>query len=316
MGLSGPRTLSKFRVAFRDISARPPRARCFLVSGVAGVLTAFGPHRAPASSMQPHLDDSEVRQLIALWLTHRTRPSALAQAMLRHGSVSSLADAGEWRPRDDLAYEAQRVFVALRRSALHVVSIFEMPERLRRAPNVPPALFVRGDPLLLHQSAVAVVGARRAHRSAEAWARNVAARAARDGWLVVSGGARGIDTAAHVGALDAGGRTLAYLGVAADRVYPRHNSRLFLRILANGGALVSEHPPLAPTFKGAHAMRNRFIAAHASHLYIAEADIASGSLGTAASAARLGVPIRVSPPGVGVRRGGLDLLLAAGAELG
>jgi predicted Rossmann fold nucleotide-binding protein DprA/Smf involved in DNA uptake len=73
--------------------------------------------------------------------------------------------------------------------------------------------------------------------------------------------------------------------------------------------------PLAQTFKGAHAMRNRFIAAHASQLYIAEADVGSGSLGTAATAARLGVPIRVSPPGVGIRRGGLELLVAEGAEV-
>ncbi|HSI04673.1 MAG: DNA-processing protein DprA [Myxococcota bacterium] len=265
--------------------------------------------------MPPYVDDAELRLLIELWLTHKARPSALAQAILCRGSMLALADSDAWRPRPGVAYEARRVLVALRRSALHVVSVLELPEHLRRVPGVPPALFVRGDLELLRKPAIAVVGARRAHRSAEGWARSVAARAAGEGWLVVSGGARGIDTAAHLGALDANGPTLAYLGVAADCIYPRHNARLFLRIVESGGALVSEHLPLARTFKGAHAMRNRFIAAHASHLYIAEADVGSGSLGTAAMATRLGVPIRVSPPGVGIRRGGLELLVAQGAEV-
>ncbi len=266
--------------------------------------------------MLPYYDDEALRLLIELWLTHRLQPTALARRLIEQGSVFALADDADWRPRADVTYEAQRVFVALRRSALHVVSCLELPEHLRRVERVPPALFVRGDPDLLRRPAVAVVGARRAHRSAEHWAREIAANAVRDDWLVVSGGARGIDTAAHLGALDAGGLTLAYLGVAADCIYPRHNARLFLRIIESGGALVSEHLPLARTFKGAHAMRNRFIAAHASQLYIAEADVGSGTLGTAAAATRLGVPIRVSPAGVGVRRRGLDLLVAEGAEVG
>ena len=266
--------------------------------------------------MLPYYDDRELRLLIELWLTHRLQPTALARRLLEKRSVYALADDGDWRPRSDVAYEAERVFVALRRAALHVVPCLELPDHLRRVERVPPALFVRGDSNLLWRPAVAVVGARRAHRSAEQWARQVAVEAVRDDWLVVSGGARGIDTAAHFGAVDAGGATLAYLGVAADCIYPRHNARLFLRIIESGGALVSEHLPLSRTFKGAHAMRNRFIAAHARHLYIAEADVGSGTLGTAAVAARLGVPIHVSPPGVGVRRAGLDLLRAEGAEVG
>jgi len=129
---------------------------------------------------------------------------------------------------------------------------------------------------------------------------------------VVSGGARGIDGAAHRGALAAGAPTLAYLGVAVDRIYPSRHRPLFARILRDGGALVSEHPPRATTRKWAHADRNRFIAAQSRRIYVAEADEGSGSLGTTDWANRLGVEVLVSPPGVAEKRAGLDALVAAG----
>jgi len=159
---------------------------------------------------------------------------------------------------------------------------------------------------------VAIVGARQAAASARTWAEGLARHVAGHGALVVSGGAYGIDAAAHAGALASDGRTVAYLGTAADRIYPRVHAGLFARILEQGGALVAEHPPGASTFKSAHALRNRFIAGHASHVVIAEAALESGSLGTAAYARKLGRRIWVPPTTVGGERAGIERLLRDG----
>jgi len=153
------------------------------------------------------------------------------------------------------------------------------------------------------------VGSRHACKSAESWTFEIACQFVKQGYLVVSGGARGIDTAAHRGALSSNGQTLVYLGVPIDQVYPSRNRSLFEQIVAQGGALVSEHPPLSTTFRCEHAMRNRFIAAHAEKVMIAEADEGSGSLVTANWAKRYGVRVFVSPEHIGQQRRGLEQLL-------
>jgi DNA processing protein len=130
---------------------------------------------------------------------------------------------------------------------------------------------------------------------------------------VISGGATGIDSAAHEGALAAGGRTLAWLGSAIDRPYPRANDALFARILRHGGALASEHPPLARTFASDHAARNRLIVGRAQALCVAEAGANSGTMGAARHARRRGVPLFVPPATVGGERAGIDALCAQGA---
>ena len=191
---------------------------------------------------------------------------------------------------------------------MQVVPVWAWPEHLLRVRPLAPALYVRGDARLLWRTGTAIVGPREADESARAWAFELAARSSADGELVISGGARGIDTAAHLGALSSG-RTVAYIGAPTDAIYPRHNKALFERLIAEGHAIVSELLPGDFTGRAAHMARNRFIAAHAREVYIAEADIVSGSLGTAAYATDYGVPIIVSPPGIGVRRSGLDLLV-------
>lgn len=175
-------------------------------------------------------------------------------------------------------------------------------------------LFVRGDANALHLRAVSFVGTRRAHPSAEGWTAARAFEAATAEYAVVSGGAVGIDAAAHQGALEAGGRTLAFVGVGCDALYPASNRSLFGRVLERGGAIVSEHPPGEGGRSFDHAARNRFIAAAGSSLWIAEAALGSGTLGTASWAKRLGRPIWISPEHVGRRRAGLELLLADGAR--
>ena len=116
---------------------------------------------------------------------------------------------------------------------------------LAGTPPDPPCawLFVDGPAPPGAAASVAVVGGRRASPLRRAAARSIGAGLARAGWCVVSGGAVGVDAAAHAGALDAGGQTVVVLGCGLDVPYPRANRGLFARVRAAGGTLVSEHPP-------------------------------------------------------------------------
>jgi DNA processing protein len=155
----------------------------------------------------------------------------------------------------------------------------EYPFLLRQIPDPPLVLFVLGDAAVLAGPAVGIVGA----RNPSAYGRSVAENLARDlsgrGPAVVSGLAEGIDTRAHLGALEAG-RTIAVLGTGLDVCYPRQNRRLAERI-ASAGALVTEFPlgsgPLAHHFP----QRNRLISGLSLALVVVEASLKSGSLITA-----------------------------------
>jgi DNA processing protein len=252
--------------------------------------------------------------LLALWehAHERGEGSDLARALSGGCELCSLLDDPHRTPSPRHWAMARYRHAAVRAMAIAVLPVSACPPWIQRVPQRPALLFVRGDVRLLFRSAVAVVGARRASAEPEKWAYECARKAARDGWVVVSGGACGIDAAAHNGAMDGGSQTIAYLGVAADRIYPKSNAALFLRLLRQGGALVSEHPPRSATFRYDHSRRNRLIAGHASRLIVAEAAVGSGSLGTAAVASRLGVPIWVPPRRIGGARGGIDSLLLEG----
>jgi DNA processing protein len=130
---------------------------------------------------------------------------------------------------------------------------------------------------------VAVVGSRKATAAGRALARGLGRDLARAGLTVVSGLARGIDTAAHEGVLESGGRTVAVLGSGLDRLYPPENARLAARV-AEAGALVSEFPLGTPPLPGHFPRRNRVIAGWGRTVVVAEAAEKSGALGTARSA--------------------------------
>jgi DNA processing protein len=152
----------------------------------------------------------------------------------------------------------------------------------------PPTLFVAGDlALLQHGTRVAIVGSRQATPEGCARARKLASRLCDRVMVVVSGLARGIDTAAHQAALDRGGRTLAVLGTPLDQVYPKANAALQERIMREH-LCVSQFPPGAPVQRKHFPMRNRTMALLSDATVIMEATDRSGALTQGWEALRLG----------------------------
>lgn len=166
---------------------------------------------------------------------------------------------------------------------------------LHERTGCPPGLWVRG-PLTLNtlERSVAIVGARAATTYGADTASAIAAEVGRAGYAVVSGGAYGIDIAAHRGALAAGTATVAVLACGADRVYPPSHRRLF-EILAREGAIVAEVAPGLPPTRLRFLSRNRIIAGVARGTVIVEAGRRSGARNTATWTSRLSRPLMGVP---------------------
>lgn len=164
----------------------------------------------------------------------------------------------------------------------------DYPLLLREIPDPPPLLFLKGDPALLGLPQIAIVGSRHPSLAGKSDAETFAGELTRAGLIITSGLARGIDAAAHVGALRAGGRTVAVLGTGADRPYPRENTRLYQSIANNGGLIVSEFLPGTQPLAMHFPRRNRVISGLSLGVLVVEAAPESGSLITARLAAEQG----------------------------
>lgn len=183
------------------------------------------------------------------------------------------------------------------------------PQRLAALDGAQPALHVIGT-IRDSAPAVAVVGARAADPAAMRLSHALARHVGRLGGVVVSGGAVGVDTAAHVGALDAGAATTVVLGSGLDVPYPAQNRRLFADVVAGGGALVSMFPAGTPPLPRHFVARNRVIAALADLVVVVRASSTSGALHTARHARAFGRPLAAVPGSAGT-----DTLIAAGAAV-
>lgn len=169
------------------------------------------------------------------------------------------------------------------------------PKLLKEIPGAPRALYIKGT--LADDAAVriAIVGTRKATAYGQKTAADFAEALGRAGAHIVSGLAYGIDAAAHEGALRSGTPTVAVLPCGIDRVYPRSHQKLAERILAAGGALVSEYPPGTELFKSSFLERNRIVSGLSSGVVIIEAPEKSGALVTARHAAEQGREVFVVP---------------------
>jgi len=178
-----------------------------------------------------------------------------------------------------------------------------------------PLLHVRGALSAADALAIAIVGSRRATPYGVEIAERLAADLAARGVTIVSGLARGIDTAAHRGALSVGGRTVAVLGSGIDTVYPPEN-RALARAIADQGALVSQFPVGAPPLPANFPVRNRTIAGLALGVVVVEAEERSGALITAGFAADLGRDVFAVPGRVtSSASAGTHKLIQDGAKL-
>ena len=268
--------------------------------------------RRPAALPAWWSPDLPARQvLLALAATPGPLPAVTAARLAAGEEAASLLSAVSPEP----------ALVAARLDALGLR--FLLPEDpgwpFASAPPDPPCawLFVSGTDPPRAEASVAVVGGRKASTLRRAAARSLAKGLVGAGLCVVSGGAVGVDAAAHAGALDGGGRTVVVLGCGLDTPYPRGNVALFNRVRAAGGTLLGEHPlgtrPLAANF----LPRNRLIAALSSAVVVVGAASESGSLSTARAAGSRGAGRVLAVPGAPWDPGaaGCNDLIRDGASL-
>ena len=219
--------------------------------------------------------------------------------------------------RHALAYEARLLGgLAKKKMALVLREDAQYPPLLRQIAHPPHLLYVYGETDLTDRFPVAVVGTRRASAYGLTHTREIAAELAQTGVCVVSGLALGIDAAAHTGALDGGGRTVAVLGSALDKPYPQENEPLMRRILESGGSVVSEYAPGTPPSRYSFLQRNRIIAGMCLGTVVTEGPRRSGALNTATRTLESGrevfaLPGNVDSPGAQLP----NMLISEGARL-
>jgi DNA processing protein len=257
---------------------------------------------------------------LGLWCVPGITRASMRGLIQDHGSIGAAADAfPEARQLGEQALEATRAFGA----EVLLPGDPQWPVELDRVHAPPGALFVWGE--LPPLPGVAIVGSRHATVNGLAFARDLARDLASRGHTVVSGGALGVDGAAHAGALASlssqdsskTGKTLAILGSGLGELYPPQHVPLFRRIADGGGAVVTEFPFSSLAFPHQFPRRNRLIAALGRAVVVVEAAPRSGSLITAREARKLGRAILAVPgtPGQAVSEGTNALLKQPGVSL-
>lgn len=273
----------------------------------------------------PKLSDRQRLSWLRLIRTPNVGPASFRDLINRFGSADAaleilpelmLAGGAGRVARIPSITEAEAELAAAERHGARFIGIGEpdYPPLLKRMDHPPPLLAVKGEPAVFSLPPVAIVGARNASLAGIKMARTLAAELGRHGYGVVSGLARGIDTAAHHGSLDTG--TVAVLAGGLDRPYPAENVELLDEIVTRGGAAVSEMPfgwePRAQDFP----RRNRIVAGLSFGLVVVEAAKRSGSLISARLAGEMGRLVFAVPGSpLDPRAAGTNGLLKDGAIL-
>ena len=251
----------------------------------------------------------------------RHSPEAVLRAsrdeLIQSGCSPQLADAIRRGPDSSACRSVERELKAIERERIEVRSLLDTayPTRLKMIADPPPLLYITGTLTEQDELAVAIVGARRATAAGRAMTEELSHDLAAAGMTVVSGLARGVDAAAHRGALAAQGRTIAVLGCGIDRTYPPEHERL-RRQIEERGAILSEVPVGAPPHSHHFPRRNRIISGLSLGVIVTEAAISSGSLITARLAAEQGREVFAVPGFVKEDTSrGTNALLKEGAAL-
>jgi DNA processing protein len=239
-------------------------------------------------------------------------PEALSLRGLRPQAVEALRRG----PAADVRRAADEELKALDRQKIRLITWQDAayPARLRTIHDPPPLLYLTGTWDPSDDVAVAVVGSRHASLAGRLFTERLSRELAGLGVTIVSGLARGIDGAAHRGALAGGGRTIAVLGCGLDQSYPPEHTRLRAEVEQHG-AVLGELPPGAPPLASHFPRRNRLISGLALGVVVAEAAQESGSLITARLAAEQGREVFAVPSFPGRQAGGTNGLIKQGAKL-
>jgi DNA processing protein len=268
-----------------------------------------------ALNLVEHVGPVRARQLLEFFGEPEAILKASKAQLLRvQGIGEETAEAiSSWEKTIDLEDELKRI--AEFGCQIVIQSDSEYPDLLRQIYDPPIVLYVKGKLLPRDKNSVAMVGSRMTTYYGIETARKLAYQLAYLGVTVVSGGARGIDSAAHQGALSAKGRTVAILGTGINLVTPPENAKLFEQIAANG-ALVTQFPFNRPGDKQSFPIRNRIVAGMTLGTVVVEANLTSGALITANFANEYGrqvfaVPGRIDSP----RSKGCHELIKKGAKL-
>ena len=263
------------------------------------------------------IGDHTLLALVREWHSPDAVLAAPADELVQRGCSPRLAEVIRRGPDGDACRRIARELDAIARKRISVRTILDpaYPSRLRTIADPPPLLYVSGSLDESDELAVAVVGARRATPAGQMITERLANELAAAGFTIVSGLARGVDAAAHRGALTAGGRTVAVLGCGLGRTYPAEHERLRHEI-EERGAVVSELPLDAPPHSGHFPRRNRIISGLSLGVIVTEAAIDSGSLITARLAAEQGREVFAVPGFVRAETSrGTHALIKEGAAL-
>ena len=274
-----------------------------------------------------------MKEWLSLNMTPGVGPRAATKLLERFGSAENVfhATRGEL---ESLRLRAETVESILKRE-FHARAVAELekvtelggdvlilddgsyPYLLREIADPPITLYVKGDwASCFDAPSIGVIGSRKCSTYGENAARMLARDLAENGICVVSGLARGIDTAAHRGALDGKGKTIAVLGTGIDNVYPKENKKLVEEILNSGGAIVSQFPLETPPLKDNFPYRNRIISGLSYGVLLVEASERSGSLITARLAMEQNREVMAVPGNITSRNSfGTNYLIKSGAKL-
>lgn len=265
--------------------------------------------------------DSQLRDRLTLAMVQGVGPLAMQRLLTHFSSPSAVlaASVGELQyvpgigptlakriaaARDEINVDEQLELAARHNIAILTPADERYPKLLNELPDPPAVLFARGEFKEIDGLAVAIVGTRHASRYGLKQAESLAGALARAGFTVVSGMARGIDTAAHRGALAAGGRTIAVLASGVLAPYPPENDKLADEIAAQG-CVMSEAAPTMPPISGMFPQRNRIISGLTLGTIVVEASSRSGALITARHAGEQNRQVFAVP-------GQIDSALSAG----
>jgi len=261
--------------------------------------------------------DATVLKLVQQWKTPEAVCAASIDELMEGGCSLQLAAAIHKGPDTHSRRRIDREWTAIERHRTRMLSVLDRdyPVRLKMIPDPPPLLYVAGTLTDEDRLAVAIVGARRASPSGRLVTEELSRDLAATGVTIISGLARGVDAAAHRGALNANGRTIAVLGCGIDRTYPPEHDRLRKQIEEHG-AVLSELPMGTSPHSHHFPRRNRIISGLSLGVIVTEAAMNSGSLITARLAADQGREVFAVPGHVKEETSrGTNSLLKDGAGL-